>query len=62
MVQTNDVEPINDWRESITPTSPALRWSHRSLEVARRFLVRRRRPVSARRFAAGGMRNKILTQ
>jgi hypothetical protein len=27
-----------------------------------RFLVRRRRPVSARRFAAGGMRNKILTQ
>jgi hypothetical protein len=38
-VQTNDVKPIDDWRESITPTSPALRWSHRLFEVARCFLL-----------------------
>jgi hypothetical protein len=59
-VQTNDVKPINDWRESITPTSLALRlrWSHCLFKVARRFLVRRRRPVYARRFASGA----IITQ
>jgi hypothetical protein len=56
-VQNNDVKPIEDWRESITPTSPALRWSHRSFEVARRFLLRRRRPVTARRTAARAMIN-----
>jgi hypothetical protein len=54
-VQTNNVKPINDWRESITPTSPVLRWSHRSFEVARGFLLRRRMQVSARHFAVGAI-------
>jgi hypothetical protein len=56
-VQTNDVKPIEDWRESITPTLPALRWSHRLFEVARCLLLRQRRPVSARRFAVWAMIN-----